>query len=178
MAKKKGASLDNKLNYATLTVAETVAGNGKTEQFPTNLSAAERIGIEIHQIQYLFTGLGAILNAEAAQILTGICQIGTKIPDPSGEDDQISPNGTVHLCKLECTGTDLGAAAGQIDQDKFYDLSAAPPVVHPAALYGSVMTDNAGAVGKVHIRIGFRYVELTEQDYTDILQTVLYQNII
>jgi hypothetical protein len=181
MAKKKmtSAQASDRLQYTGLYLEEAIAGNGIAVPFPSTVNAAEKVGIEIHEVQFFLGAPGFVLDAPQSIVVMALGQIESRIPAVVGDGPQVFPNGTVALARWEAT-EDIATALvnGLLVQDIFRDLSSNPILVHPAALFGMIISDNAGAVARGWVRIGFKYVELTDADYNDILQTVLYQNVI
>jgi hypothetical protein len=152
---------------------EDVAGQGKATAFPTSISTAERIGIEIFRAEYLveIATLTALMLAAADTMMFGLTQIEANIPD----------NNNPHLAGVidHKELVLMAAPTGPMVQFPLVTEFPEPILVHPASLYGWQRGENLGGVmGAVHVKIWFKYVDLAEKDYTDILQTIIMQNVI
>lgn len=181
MAKAKST---DRIQCVTQTVQQVAANTGATNPFATTISTAERVGMEILRVQYDFVDLGTdpiddilgighgILTACLTMINGNAAQAGNIDPllvKPSGVLD-------FHAWYNETAGAVI---APDIQRSVIHDFKDAPLIAHPAALYAGVNTLGvAGQFASIAVTLHFRYLTLSDADYTDILQGIIIQNAI
>lgn len=167
-------AVDKYRQYASVFAQEAMAGAGATEQFPTSQTIRDRVGIEIYEMEINFpVSVLALLVGAQDFLRAGITQLANNIPTGALP----YPNGVVGWEQVELLLAP--SAVGQELQRQPLRVEFKEPIlVHPASCFGFVIGNSLAAVASANIRMGFKYVELAEQDYADILQTVIAQNIL
>jgi hypothetical protein len=171
MAKAKAIS-DRYLQNLDFRSDEATANAGKIYQVPTSFTVRDKVGLEIHEVEINFPGpLSTVFTATGDGFIWGCGQIYNNGIVPTS---QIASPGILHweeLSRLEC-GTAANAIIGSM---KFRREFAIPRIVHPASLF--VFHKGVSQPNELisYWRIAYRYVELAEADYQEILQTVILQ---
>jgi hypothetical protein len=171
MAKAKAIS-DRYLQNLDFRSDEAAANGGKIYQVPTSFTTSDKVGLEIHEIEINFPGPASTLFlATGDGFIWGCGQIYNNGIVPTS---QIASPGILHweeINRLEC-GT---AANAIIVPLKFRREFATPRIVHPASLF--VFHKGVSQPNELisYWRIAYKYVELSDQDYQEILQTVILQ---
>lgn len=169
--------LRDKPQRITLKLLETAANGGIVTQFPTSLTTRDKTGIEIWRWMVEFNSKDNYLAADLDSLKVGITQL---------YGGGVTPGGTSQIVGSSVAGVvdwrvfsvdDHGTPATTImaQNNLVFDLPH-HPIVHPASVYGFVKGESQSNPIECYISLEFTYVDLTEQDYLDILQTIIVQN--
>jgi len=171
MATKASKINDAFLNVMTTTLTEGGANAGVVTQFSTSLTTRDKIGILIHKAE-LYKTTDDPFTADGDGFQWGLTQIYNSGSVPT---TIIATPGIV-LFKRKIR-QDCGTAATiNMVTDPEEHIFPEPVLVHPASLYGLLQgVSQAGAL-IAYLRIYYKYVDLTEADYQEILQTIIIQN--
>ena len=171
MATKK--SKVDRVQRASVYVASGAAGAGAATAFDTNMSASDKRGIEILKIQYDIES-SEIFDASGESVTLALTQVGANIPALGGDDpDTLNPPGALDHASFFAAGIPVSGV-----WSKMHDFSNCPLLAHPASLYGTIDGESLGGVVNGYITIYFRYVDLADDDYNDILQSYIVQNVL
>lgn len=167
MATKKTA--DSYANIAALSVSESVAGTLSTAKFNFPFSIMDKMAILISRIEYLFDTTLAQLNSSGDRVVAALLASNSVVNIDNQADPLIVDN-------YRAMRLDLGAAAsGNIHLlPAVKDFSALPGggiLVAPAPLYGAVQSFGAGGVLSVWIKLFYTYMELSTDDYWQLVES-------
>ena len=171
MAVKKSTKGDQYAQWMQVTLQEPAANTGIVEAFPTSITTREKVGVKIlaahlyHNHTNLFSGTGDGLAFGLLQLYK----------DGNAPYTMVSPVGIIGLRTIY--SNDRGVAATSIFTESPIDLNLRAPVLcHPASLYASILGISQVNPITAYMRIYFEYVDLTDEEYQEILQTVIIQN--
>jgi len=165
MAKSK---TDTFANVAALDITESGANTQTNTKFAFPFSIMDKMALIINRVEYEFANLNTVFAAAADQIIAGIITASTtSLIDPTDA-------GQIDVIKL--TRNDYGAAANAeiIQQPFIKDFASLPGgglLVAPAPLFGSIMGVSAGAAGRVKIKMFYTYVELSTDEYWQLVES-------
>jgi hypothetical protein len=169
-----GARVTDRIQYIKFEVVETVASTPVISAVPTSISMAEKIGIEIVEAKvFLYNNGWAAEGLVAAGdgMFAGLTQMYRGGTPPTYPNDQ-----GVIMYERYTRAFLTGVGFSDVKQPIFHKVFPEPILVHPAALYAFTGGVSVATVCSARFDIGFRYVELTDKDYQDILQGVLLQD--
>lgn len=166
----KAKSLDEYLQFYTGQVAESIAGDGKVTGLETTITTREKRAIAIYQATFeIHPGYLANLVALDDRIHYGITclyqggQAPTYIREPG----------------ILFADTICGHTAARVEGILARQFTFTEPIlVHPAACYLYVIGESMAGVVGVDFRLGFKYVDLSDQMYQELFQTVFAQNMV
>lgn len=158
---------------AYVTMLESGANAGHVVQFPSSFNTADQKGIEI--LSYTFE-FGATIDytdlfpANEDGFTFGIGHLYFSGVAPSF---RVTPGVIDVQFKTFRWGTEVGFAL----LDKQFTIHFSVPVIaHPASLYAYLRGINLAAALGGYISIDYRLIDLPDEDYKDILQSILIQN--
>jgi hypothetical protein len=159
---------------AFVVATEGGANAGIVVPFPSSISTRDPIGIEILR---WFLGVSApadVFTAAADGFFTGLTQLWNNGAPPSLASAG-AYGGLVDFHKI--TRSDAGTAANAYIMDAcfFWDLPY-PQLVHPAAIFAFIQGISQPGALTVSIGMEYRYVELSDKQFQDILQTIIVAN--
>jgi hypothetical protein len=159
--------------WCTIRSQEASANSGKVIQFPTSITTRDRVGIEVITLEQDFTFVVdplAVYNSGFAWGLTQLYNAGTA---PTGIYDP----GVVILQRI--MNRKFGTAATELNVDQMFTLRLSEPMLtHPASLYAFIIGYGQTNPLPINMRVLFRYVDLDEKTYQDLLQTIIAQNVL
>lgn len=173
MAKQK----IDRLQQVTCAVVQSVAGTSVAAQFTTNISSAEPKGIMIRRIQYDFRSQYSALAGLSAMGQLSLIQIQTNIPS-AGQNTSlaIAPAGVLDWCHMSTrAATPAGGDAAPVFS-VVHEFGEGDLIAHPSALFAAASSINEDAVFGGSISIWFRYIDLSPEDYNEILQSFILHN--
>jgi len=168
------AKLTDRIQWATGYSTELVANSGFTTQLQTSVSIYDRVGINIHAVEFFINQafLDLLVGADDA-IASVLCTLQTY----SHNHAATPPWQAGCLCAMiVSTGAAAVDGTNQWMPKRFQFPS--PMLVHPAALYLHTRGNSLAAVTSSAVRIEFTYQTLTDKDYQDIFQSIIAQNLI
>jgi hypothetical protein len=169
----------DRIQVAIQTVIQTGADIGKATKFATSIGSSEQRGIEIVKVNYAIGDGLQHLSGVNSTVIIGLCAIEKNVPDPSVSDPaHLWPAGMLDAAYFIVPDDFSGTAESSMVYDVMHNFDDNPIIVHPNSLYACMNTRDAGGAMTGIVTIYFRYVDLSAEDYNDILQSFMLQNII
>ena len=167
MAERKG-KIDTYANIAAIFIAETVAGTPAYAKFAFPFSIMDKMALLISRVEYWYGSIGQ-LNTSGDTLYAGL-STSSSVVDLTNQSDPVIVDST-RLLRV-----DLGAAAsGTIVQQPYVkDFSNLPGggiLVAPAPLYAFVNAVGAGGVVSCWVRLYYTYMELSTDDYWQLVES-------
>lgn len=181
MATKKINAAQDRPQRVCMSLVEATTNGGKITQVPTSFSTKDKIGIEILRAEYFVrdqdgASLTGGLVADGSKVSFGLCQLyKSNVPPLSPLEPGVVDFNVISHVNLE-TGT---MANLRRQSEIVWPLERDYPggiLVHPASIYAWIRGTDAAQEMEVDIWLTFRYVDLSNEDYLDILQNVILQN--
>jgi len=166
MATKKG---DTFANYAALTIVESAANTFTSSKFQFPFSIMDKMALILQRIEYDFTSFTGAFAASADTLTCGICVAATL-------SDVDNPADPLLVDTMRIRRSDFGVAATGIAMyfpliKDFTNLAGGGLLVAPNPLYGFVKGISAGAAGTVAIKLFYTYLELSTDDYWQLVES-------
>lgn len=167
----------DRLQFAAVSLTQAAADTALAVQFDTRIGVEELKGIEISRVQYMVQNPYAVFQNPDTGLVIGLGQIAVNIPNPAWTTaSAIWPTGTLDVAHIRATEDIHIAGDTKVLQDIVHDFGDNTLVCHPASLYAMLQTDNGGAAAICSCIIGYRYIDLDEAAYRDIMQGYILQN--
>lgn len=177
MAKSKTV---DRVQSIGVTMREAIIDEGGYTKFPTSIAANEKVGIEITRIQYDLLNPECLENVASA-VGFSVGQIAANFAEPTpaaGANLLGYPTGCLDKAVIISAGDVQVAGDMKVYETIVHDFSNTPLLAHPAALYAQIISSNTGALAIGYCVIHFRYVDLTDAEFMDLLQGYIVQNAI
>jgi hypothetical protein len=146
---------------------------GMIEQVATSYSTKDPIGIEIHQLDwypYMENWSAAVLDAIGEFFFWGLTQLYKAGTAPS------LPN-EAGMVDFEVEAYHEKTAVGfKTFQWPRKWIPKEPILVHPASLYLFCGSSGLDSACSIYMTMWFKYVDLSQQEFQDILQTIILQD--
>lgn len=157
-----------------IAVQELAANGGIVEPVPSSYTTRDRVGLLINQIEFFMNDPDPApfaATGDGYKLYVGQLFNNGAIPNTPATPGLI----LLHWVQL----TQFAAAAGGLWRKRPDNFTfPEPKLVHPAALYvGMEGIAQAGALDG-HFTIHYKYIDLAEADYLEIMQTIILQNAI
>jgi len=161
----KATGIDQYLNYFYEGIYESVVNTGKVFTLETAISKKDKIGMLLYQIDYIFNAaqLLASLSAANANIILAMSHF------YNGSVAYTSPaySGIIDYQEIGVVATMVGLTG--ILNYKISQQFPAPVIAHPASLYFHIKGLNCAAIAQCKIRLGYLYIDLSDQEYQEML---------
>jgi hypothetical protein len=153
--------------YYTDNATEGAANGGTMNQIPSSLTTRDKTGILIHS--YEIWGDAEMFAADADGVAYGITQLYNAGTVPGFG----APGVIDHQRKITKAYSSVGVRIVEMPFKTVFDQ---PRLAHPAALYWYFTGVAQGAALTLYFRMEYSYVDLTDLQYQDIIQTIVLQN--
>lgn len=163
----------DRLQILTKTYTQTAANTQIVSQVGTSYSAKDKVGIEISRIEYYPAAVNFYMEEVAAAneyFYFGLTQLysagaAPTLPSRAGVVD------------WNLIGNFFSTAVGrELLRLPIIFEPPEPVLVHPASLYAFCQSANLANAITIYLRMWFRYVDLTDAEFQEILQTILIQD--
>lgn len=174
MAKKTDMGIDQYLQFYKTQLLEGSADVGVLQEINTSITAKDKIGMEIYEIEFDADedDWNLCYSAGNSGIAVGLTTLyrGGVVPRNADQDGVIFHEKRVR--------TDFGTAGNGIISESIHREFNVPLLVHPAAVWIFIKGLATGAPNRINCKIGYKYVTLTDKMYEELFQTTLLQNIV
>lgn len=166
MAPKK--STDAYANVAAVAVGESVAGTLATAKFAFPFSIMDKMGLLIQRIEYF--------PAALTQLNSGGDEVRMALLSKASVVDITTQNDPAVIDSYVFTRIDLGTAASgllisrPVTRD-FTTLAGGGILVAPGTLYAAIQSSGAGGVMSMWMRMYYTYMELSTDEYWQLVES-------
>jgi hypothetical protein len=165
-SKTKGRVVDLPQFYIA---EETEAGAnaGVIAQVPSSINTRDKVGVLVHSLEMDFGS--DPFAADADGITFGLTQLYNRGTIPG----MLDPGVITYQIRQVKVYSSVGV---MLKERPFRVVFDNPRLAHPAALYWFFQGLSQGAPLTANMRMEYSYVDLTDTQYQDIIQTVILQN--
>jgi hypothetical protein len=154
--------------FYTAAATETGANTGVMAQVPSSLNTRDKVGILIHGYEMYF-GATDIFAADADGVQFGLTQLYNQGTVPDFGSPGLVDMQTYFIKAYSSVGVRVNVLPYKVTFDN-------PRLCHPAALYWFFTGLGQPAALGCAIRMEYSYVDLSDAQYQDIIQTIILQN--
>lgn len=156
-----------------LALTQTAANDPVIEKVPTSYTTKDKVGIEIMQVDYFIHATDDTLvefKSDSELLKYGLTQLYKSGSPPSLPTE-------AGLIDYRMLGYHLETGVGFSFVHQPITFKPLEPIlVHPASLYAWMRSDNLDAAVYIYVALWYRYVDLTPDEFQDILQTIILQD--
>lgn len=176
MAKIRAQNTTDLPQYYTVDLTEAAANGGIIQQIPTSLTTRDRTGILIHEvgIQFSMANLANPLTYAFTATTDGFFWGISQLYNAGAVPDSNAPGILEHqfICRSD-VGTAANAVFLQFPITIKYDT---PLLAHAASIYLFCKGNSQPNALTYRMRVSYSYTTLNQDQYMDILQTIILNN--